>query len=127
MEIEENVKATIWQDIIKDHLTKRKEEIDLRANIQEAMVSYLQSVSESEDFELKYSPDAVVELNCKGDLFDLEQIGGFCDVFGLDLIVNSRVVLENYQQDYTETGTNYLFQYKNIKEIKKDAEKEDHS
>ena len=123
----ENTKADIWQEIIKDHLNKRKEEIELRTHIREAMVSYLQTVSESEDFELKYSPDAVVELNCKGDLFDLEQIGGFCEVFGLDIIVNSRVVVENYQQDYTETGTNYLFQYKNIKEIKKDAEKEDHS
>lgn len=123
----ENAKADIWQEIIKDHLNKRKEEIELRTHIREAMVSYLQTVSESEDFELKYSPDAVVELNCKGDLFDLEQIGGFCEVFGLDIIVNSRVVVENYQQDYTETGTNYLFQYKNIKEIKKDAEKEDHS
>ena len=122
MKNSENAKADIWQEIIKDHLNKRKEEIELRTHIREAMVSYLQTVSESEDFELKYSPDAVVELNCKGDLFDLEQIGGFCEVFGLDIIVNSRVVIENFQQDYTETGTNYLFQYKGIKEIKEEEE-----
>lgn len=122
MKTEANAEAKIWHEIIKDHLTKRKEEIELRTHIRNAMITYLQTVSESEDFELKYSPDAVVELNCKGDLFDLEQIGGFCDVFGLDIIVNSRVVIENFQQDYTETGTNYLFQYKGIKEIKEEEE-----
>ena len=119
--------ADIWKDIIKDHLSKRKDEIELRAHIQDAMINYLQTVGETEEFELTYNQNAVVELNCKGDLFDLEQIGGFCDAFGLELLVNSRAVVENFQQDYTETGTNYLFQYKHIKEIKKDAEKEDHS
>lgn len=110
----------IWKDIIKDHLSKRKDEIELRAHIQDAMINYLQTVGETEEFELTYNQNAVVELNCKGDLFDLEQIGGFCDVFGLELLVNSRAVVENFQQDYTETGTNYLFQYKYIKEIKKE-------
>ena len=112
--------ADIWKDIIKDHLSKRKDEIELRAHIQDAMINYLQTVGETEEFELTYNQNAVVELNCKGDLFDLEQIGGFCDVFGLELLVNSRAVVENFQQDYTETGTNYLFQYKHIKEIKKE-------
>ena len=118
----ETAKADVWQDIIKDHLHKRKEEIELRAHIRDAMINYLQTVGETEDFELTYSQNAVVELNCKGDIFDLEQIGGFCDVFGLETVVNSRVVVENYQQDYTETGTNYLFQFKHIKEIKDEGD-----
>ena len=118
-----DVHADIWQEIIHDHLTKRKDEIRLRTAIREAMISYLQSVSETKDFELTYSQDAVVELHCNGDLFNLEQIGGFCEVFGLNIIVTNRVVVENYQDDYTETGTNYLFQYSKINELKGESDK----
>ena len=59
MKTEANAEAKIWHEIIKDHLNKRKEEIELRTHITNAMITYLQTVSESEDFELKYSPDAV--------------------------------------------------------------------
>ena len=42
--------ADIWNDIIKDHLSKRKDEIELRAHIQDAMINYLQTVGETEEF-----------------------------------------------------------------------------
>ena len=68
----------------------------------------------------------MVELNCKGDLFDLEQIGDFCDVFGLALLINNRVIVEDYLQDNTKIIINYLCQYGEIKpDDCKDCDEED--
>lgn len=108
-------KADQWHDILQRHQDVRTEQEELRMKIQEAMTNYLQTVGETEDFTLIYNETAMVELNCKGDLFDLEQIGDFCDVFGLSLLINNRVVVEDYLQDNTEIITNYLFQYGEIK------------
>ena len=111
-------KADHWKGMVQYHISKRKEEIEVRMDIQEAMTNYLQSVGETEDFTLIYNDDTTTELTCNGDLFDLEQIGDFCEVFGLSLIINNRVVVENYMEDTTEILTNYLFQYGTLETIK---------
>ena len=105
----ENTKADAWHDIIKERHELRRKTLDAEMNIQEAMISYLKTVGETEDFSLRYESFGEVKLSCKGDLFDLHQIGDFCDVFNLQILITNRVVIEDYMRDTTEVRTNYLF------------------
>ena len=102
-------KADVWQKTIKEHQESRKETLDLQLNIQDAMINYLKTVGETEDFTLRYHEFGEIELHCNGDLFDLEQIGGFCDVFGLKILINNRTIIEDYLTDTTSVKTSYLF------------------
>ena len=111
---ENNVKADVWYDIIKDQLNKTSDSLKLVMKIQEAMKNYLKTISESEDFEIEYNAIGTATLTCKEDLFDLEQIGGFCDIFNLDIIVTSRLVVENFIKDTTEVKNSYYLQVKSL-------------
>lgn len=102
-------KADVWQKTIKEHQESRKETLDLQLNIQDAMINYLKTVGETEDFTLTYHEFGEIELHCNGDLFNLEQIGGFCDVFGLKILINNRTIIEDYLTDTTSVKTSYLF------------------
>ena len=99
-----------WHKIIQKQQEARTELIEIQQHVESAMVEYLKEVGETEDFILTYHSTGYVELKCKGDLFDLEQIGGFCDVFDLISIINNRLVVENYLENSTTVKTNYLFQ-----------------
>jgi len=101
--------ADVWQHIIEDHHNHRKKMIELNLDITEAMTNYLSTVGETKDFTIRFEDDGRITLTCQGDLFDLEQIGDFCDVFNLKLIINNRVVVENHLDDSTEVRTKYLF------------------
>ena len=114
-------KADVWQKTIKEHQESRKETLDLQLNIQDAMVNYLKTVGESEDFTLNYHEFGEIELHCNGDLFDLEQIGDFCNVFGLEILINNRAIIEDYLSNTTSVKTGYLFTTNSIsKEEKED-------
>lgn len=108
--------ATQWHDIIKEQHELRRKTLDAEMHIQEAMVNTLKSIGETDDFTLRYEPFGAVKLHCNGDLFDLEQIGAFCDIFNLDICITNRIVVENYMDNTTEIKTNYLFQTKPVKE-----------
>lgn len=101
--------ANQWHEKIEEHKKLRTEMIEAEMNIQEAMVSYLKTVGETEDFSLRYESFGEVRLHCNGDLFDLHQIGDFCDVFNLDILITNRVVVEDHMRGVTEVKTNYLF------------------
>ena len=101
--------ANQWHEKIEEHKKLRTEMLEAEMNIQEAMVSYLKTVGETEDFSLRYESFGEVRLHCNGDLFDLHQIGDFCDVFNLDILITNRVVVEDHMRDVTEVKTNYLF------------------
>lgn len=113
--------AKQWHKLIQEQQEARTELIEKETHIREAMINYLQTVGETEDFNLTYESFGGVKLACRGDLFDLEQIGGFCDVFNLKLIINNRLVVEDYLRDMTTIKTNYLFTTKGFKDtIKED-------
>ena len=114
-------KADVWQKKIDSHQEYRKETISLQQDIQEAMISYLKTVGETEDFSLNYHEFGEIELHCEGDLFDLEQISGFCDVFGVHLLLNNRLVVEDYMTAKTTVKTGYLFTITDFKKEKKDT------
>jgi len=101
--------ANQWHEKIEEHKKLRTEMIEAEMNIQEAMVSYLKTVGETEDFSLRYESFGEVRLHCNGDLFDLHQIGDFCDVFGLELLINNRTIAEDHMTDSTIIKTGYLF------------------
>ena len=101
--------ANQWHDIIKEQHELRRKTLDAEMSIQEAMINYLKTVGETEDFSLRYESFGEVKLHCNGDLFDLHQIGDFCDVFNLDILITNRVVVEDHMRDVTEVKTNYLF------------------
>lgn len=105
----ETDKADIWHNIIKEQHELRRKCIESEIHIQEAMTSYLKTVGETEDFSLRYESFGEVRLHCNGDLFDLHQIGDFCDVFNLDILITNRVIVEDHMRDTTEIKTNYLF------------------
>ena len=105
--------AKTWHKAIEEQQKARTELIEKEVHIREAMINYLQTVGETEDFSLTYESFGAVKLSCNGDLFDLEQIGGFCDVFNLKLIINNRLVVEDYLRDTTTIKTNYIFETKN--------------
>lgn len=108
--------ATQWHDIIEQHKKLRTEMLETEMSIQEAMISYLKTVGETEDFSLRYESFGEVQLHCNGDLFNLHQIGDFCEVFNLDILITNRVVVEDYMRDTTEIKTNYLFTTKTVEE-----------
>lgn len=112
--------ADVWHSIIKDQLIKTGDSLKLVMKIQDAMKSYLKTVSETEEFNVEYNAIGTVTLTCKEDLFDLVQIGDFCDVFNLDIIVASRLIVENYIKDTTEVKNTYYLQVRNLKELKKE-------
>jgi len=99
----------VWHRIIKRHYDARVKMIELSLKIEEGMREYLEDVGESNDFTLRFEDTGIAHLDCEGDLFDLEQIGDFCDVFNLKLIINNRTVVENHMQDETRVRTKYLF------------------
>ena len=107
----EDAGADIWQDMIEDYKAERMEFVEYGAHIEKGMIEYLKTIGETEDFTLTFdTPLDGVELDCKGDLFNLEQIGDFCDTFNLKLIINNRLVVENHLKDETVISTRYLFQ-----------------
>ena len=108
--------AKLWHKIIKRHETYRKKMIELNLKIEEAMKEYLKTVGETDDFTIRFEDSGVIQLDCNGDLFNLEQIGGFCDVFNLTLIINNRTIVENHLEDNTQIRTKYLFTTHNVKE-----------
>ena len=101
--------ADYWKNRIKEHQKQRTETISMQMDIQDAMINYIKSVAESEEFSLTYREFGEVILHCDGDLLDLEQIGGFCDVFGLKLLINNRTIAEDHMVDSTTIKTGYLF------------------
>jgi len=101
--------AKDWQKVIQTHKKLRTGTIEMEQNIQKHMTEYLQELTDNHDFTLTYEPIGAVKLNCNGDIFDLVQIGDFCDYFNLEPCISNRVVVENYLEDTTETRTNYLF------------------
>lgn len=101
--------ADYWKNRVKEHQEQRTETISMQIDIQDAMINYIKSVAESEEFTLTYHEYGEVTLHCYGDLLDLEQIGGFCDVFGLELLINNRTIVEDYMADSTMIKTGYLF------------------
>ena len=105
-----------WHKIIKRHHDYRGKMIELNLKIEEAMKEYLKTIGETEDFTIRFEDSGVVQLDCNGDLFDLEQIGDFCDVFNLTLIINNRTLVENHMEDNTKIRTKYLFTTHNVKE-----------
>ena len=108
--------AKQWHNLIREQQEARTELIEKEVHIRDAMINYLQTVGETEDFSLTYESFGGVKLACQGDLFDLEQIGGFCDVFNLELCINNRLVVEDYLRDITAIKTNYFFTTKGFKE-----------
>lgn len=101
--------ADYWKNRVKEHQEQRTETISMQMDIQDAMINYIKSVAESEEFTLTYHEYGEVTLQCDGDLLDLEQIGRFCDVFGLELLINNRTITEDYMADSTMIKTGYLF------------------
>lgn len=105
----ETTNADVWHRIIKRHHDARIKMIDLNLKIEEAMREYLENICESDDFTIRFEDTGTVQLDCEGDLFDLVQIGDFCDLFKLKLIINNRTVVENHMRDETAIRTKYLF------------------
>lgn len=105
--------AKTWHKIIKRHQNYRTRMIELNLKITEAMTSYLEAISESEQFNIRFEDEGIVKLNCEGDLFNLEDIGGFCEVFNLELLINNRTMVENHMEDETVIRTKYLFSTNN--------------
>ena len=110
--------AKVYHKLIQDQQDTRTSLIEKEVHIREAMISYLKEVGETEDFTLIWESFGAVKLTCHGDIFDLEQIGDFCEVFNLELCINNRLVVEDHLRDMTTIKTNYLFQ------IKHETEKE---
>lgn len=110
----------VWHNILEEQKKQRTELIELEMEIRNAMIEYLKTVGETEDFNLIFESFGAVKLSCDGDLFDLEQIGGFCDVFNLEIVINNRLVVENYLNKSTDVKTNYLFQTKPATEEKEE-------
>lgn len=112
--------AKTWHKIMKRHQDYRTRMIELNLKITEAMTSYLETISESEQFNaeseqfnIRFEDEGIVKLNCEGDLFNLEDIGGFCEVFNLELLINNRTMIENHMEDETVIRTKYLFSTNN--------------
>ena len=101
--------AKQWHSIIQKQHDTRIELIEIEEHIKNAMINYLKEIGGGDKFSLTYESFGGVTLQCQGDLFDLEEIGGFCDVFDLQLIINNRLVVEDYIQNTTTIKTNYLF------------------
>lgn len=101
--------ADYWKNRIKEHQKQRTATIEIQQDIQKAMINYLKTVGETDEFILTYHEFGEVELRCNGDLFNLEQIGGFCEVFGLQIMINNRLVAEDHLADSTKITTAYLF------------------
>ncbi|MBQ2635363.1 MAG: hypothetical protein IJJ11_00725 [Methanosphaera sp.] len=99
----------VWQRLVKRHQDARAKMIELNIKIEDGMENYLKSISENNDFTIRFEDNGAIYLNCKGDLFDLEQIFDFCDVFGLTLMLNNRTIVENHLDDKTSIRTEYLF------------------
>lgn len=99
----------VWQRLIKRHQDARGKMIELNLKIEEGMRKHLEKLSESNDFTIRFEDSGLVNLDCEGDLFDLEQIGDFCDTFSLKLIINNRTIVENHLEDNTRIRTRYLF------------------
>ena len=85
----ETQNAEVWHRIIKRHQTTRTKMIELNLKIEEAMQEYLKTINENGYFTLRFEDTGIVNLECEGDLFNLEEIGGFCDVFNLQLVINN--------------------------------------
>ena len=101
--------ANCWHEKIKKHIGIQRGLSESNSDISEAMVNYLKIVGNTDDFYLEFEDRGAVTLRCNGDLFDLEQIGDFCEVFNLELLINSRLVVEDYLQDTTKVTNRYLF------------------
>ena len=108
--------AKFWHRIIEQHRKVRIQMIEINLKITDAMKNYLQTVGETSNFHIEFEDQGTVTLTCNGDLFNLEQIGDFCDVFNLSLIINNRVIVENHLQDTTEIRTKYLFSVGKLEE-----------
>lgn len=98
-----------WHNIMSEHHKYRKGMIELNLHLTKAMEEYLKCVGETDNFALRFEDYGSIELHCEGDLFNLEQISDFCEVFNLTLIINSRCMVENYLQNRTDIRTKYLF------------------
>lgn len=98
-----------WHNIMDEHHKYRLGMVELNMHITKAMVEYLKCIGETDDFTLRFEDYGSIDLHCNGDLFDLEQIGDFCDVFNLKLLINNRTVVENHMEDRTDVRTRYLF------------------
>ena len=120
--MEENNDAKFWHRIIEQHRKVRIQMIEINLKITDAMKKYLQTVGETSDFHIEFEDQGTVTLTCNGDLFNLEQIGDFCDVFNLSLIINNRVIVENHLQDTTEIRTKYLFSVGKLEDETDDSE-----
>lgn len=108
--------SNAWHKVISRHHEYRKVMIELSMYISEGMESYLKAHGKTDDFTLRFEDHGTVELHCNGDLFNLEQIGDFCDKFNLELIINNRTVVENHLEDRTDVRTRYLFSTKRLQE-----------
>ena len=103
-----------WVQRMKTYHELRMDLIETRMDIAEAMKNYLKTVADSKDFIITIDEFEDVDLCTNGDLFDLEQIGDFCDVFSLDIMIVKRSVIENYLLDKTTVRVNYYFQAKKV-------------
>ena len=103
-----------WVQRMKTYRQLRMDLIETRMDITDAMENYLETVGESNDFSIRLDELENVILTTRGDLFDLEQIGDFCDVFSLDIMIVKRNVIENYMLDETIVRVNYWFQTKKV-------------
>ena len=100
--------ANTWPKIIKRHQDYRTRMIELNLKITEAMQNYLKTITKGY-FTIRFEDEGLIKLNCEGDLFNLEEIGGFCEVFNLELLINNRTIVENHMEDDTAIRTKYLF------------------
>jgi len=105
-----------WHRRIEEHRNHRNKMIELNMDITKAMTSYLKTVGETSDFNIRFEDNGTIKLSCDGDLFNLEQIFDFCDVFNLSLIINNRTMVENHLEDNTAIRTKYLFTTHAVKE-----------
>ena len=105
-----------YAEKLKEYLDKREKYITCGLTIEKEMIQHLKQYT-NEKFTLTYdNPVQSVTLDCEGDLFNLEQIGEFCDKYHLDLIINNRLVTENHLEDTTTIKTKYLFYQKKPEE-----------
>lgn len=107
---------TTWHKLIQRHKNTRTRMIELNLKIEEGMKNYLETVGETTDFTIRFEDTGTVQLECEGDLFNLEQIFDFCEVFNLQLIINNRTIVENHLKDNTAIRTRYLFTTHAVKE-----------
>lgn len=99
----------VWHDIINDYITARTNVIEQGLKIEGAMHNYLHTIGESEDFKLTFNHGTDIILECKGEIFSHDDLVGFCEVFGLTLIIQNKLTVYNHLENRVDIKTRYMF------------------